>query len=126
MKTTIEHISGTGLGFPIRVEAGLVVPETGWDLIRSCIFNLLAFEFGERYFQPDFGCNLDKLLEEQNSPVIEAQLTHRLNQQITQWENRIVVTSITTERNLGELLVTVNVTLKYSNPLQTNTFEYTL
>lgn len=126
MKTTVEHISGSGLSFPIKLQAGLVVAETGWDLIKSCIYNLLAFEYGQRYFQPDFGCNLEQNLEEQNSISLEAQITYRLNQQITQWENRVIITSIDTKRDLGRLHITVGVTLRNSNPLRTNTFEYTL
>lgn len=126
MKTTIEHVSGSGLSFPIKVNNGLVVAEEGWALIRSCLFNLLAFEYGERYFQPDFGCNLDKQLEEPNDQATTAQINYRLNQQITQWENRVVINSIQSQRYLGQLLITVNVTLKNSNPIQTNTFEFTL
>lgn len=126
MKTTVEHVSGSGLSFPIKVVNGMAVAETGWPLIRSCLFNLLAFEYGERYFQPDFGCNLERQLEEPNDRAAEAQLTYRLNQQITQWENRVTVTSVQSQRKLGKLHITVNVVLRNSNPIQTNTFDFIL
>lgn len=126
MKTTVEHASGSGLCFPIQLEDGLVTHTSGWELIKSGIFNILAFEYGERYFQRDFGCNLEKLLEEPNDQVLEAQLLYRLNQQITQWENRVVITGITAKRNLGELHIQVNVTLRFTNPIQNTTFDYIL
>lgn len=122
--STVNQVSGKGLAFPIILENGSPRMAEGWELIKSCIWNILAFEYGKRYFQRDFGANLERLLEEPNDLVTAAQLEHKLNEQLTQWENRVSIRSLDVVRDLGTMTITVKVALRNSNPVQTETFDY--
>lgn len=94
----MNNITGKGMVFPIEVEDGTVKSQTGYALIRSCIYNILAFEYGDRYFQRDFGVQLRSLLGEPNDLVTEALLDYRLRTQLPLWDNRLEVVNVTIAR----------------------------
>lgn len=124
--STAKNVSGTGLAFPIILNDGAPVLTEGWELIKSAIYNILAFEYGKRYFQRDFGAGLKPYLEEPNDKVTQVQMEYRLNEQLELWDNRIALDQLSATQNDGRMDITVIVTLRNSNPLQTETFDYTL
>lgn len=114
-----DKITGKGLIFPIELQNGSVVSQGGIELIRSCIHNILAFEFGERYFQRDFGVGLDTLLGEPNDRVTEYLLNHRIRTQLPLWDNRVTITDITAQRNTIDSTLLVRVTVSLTGTDQT-------
>lgn len=111
-----EKVIGQGLQFPIIVEDGTVKPQTGIELIRSCIKNILAFEPGEKYFQRDFGVPLKSLLSEPNDQYVEAILDYKLQTQLPLWDERLVVQDVTVTRDGANLSVKVIVALTGVDP----------
>lgn len=125
----INEIAGKGLSFPINLTNGSAEPETGWNLIKSCIFNLLVHEYGKRYFQRDFGCNLYSSLQEPNDDITARQIEHRLSEQLETWENRVYLVGnveVTRSQNDSRMNIKLKVALSNTNPVQTETFEFIL
>lgn len=109
---SLDQITGKGMVFPILVDGGTIKPISGWELIRSCIINILAFELGQRYFQRDFGVGLQGMLEEPNDIVTQTILEHRLDIQLPQWDKRITIEDIHFDRsNPSNLIIVINVIL---------------
>lgn len=122
----INEIAGNGLAFPIKLTNGSVELTTGWPLIRSCLYNLIVHEYGQRYFQRDFGCNVYSSLDEPNDQVTARQIEHRLSEQLGLWENRVyLIDGITVTRPDDVTMnIQVRVALSNTNPVQTETFEF--
>lgn len=114
-----EKITGKGLLYPFVLDNGALKTFYGIELIRSCIHNILAFEYGERYFQRDFGVALQSLLSEPNDLYVEAILDYRLKTQLPMWDKRIIVDDVTIQRESYHKL-NVRVNVSYTNIEATN------
>lgn len=90
----VQDFIGSGLTFPIQLQNGRGVIESGYNLIRSSIRNILAFEIGRKFFLGEFGSRLNELLEEPDDEPLHNMLNIFIVDAITTWEKRI--TSIST------------------------------
>ena len=77
------------------------------ELIRDSVKTILLTKLGQRYFVPDFGSNLWSLIFEPNDKVTSALAEEYARTALREWEKRIDVMQVTTERVESELFVTV-------------------
>lgn len=110
-----DQITGRGLTFPIQLTDGSVKPIGGYELIRSCIYNILVHDLGKRYFQRDFGVGLEKYLSEPNDLITERSLLYHLRNQLPKWDQRVTVDSVVVNREPNnyddfEIIVYVSLT----------------
>lgn len=112
--STPNNLIGNGALFPLHIdEDGTLLLDTGWDLLKSSLNNILAFIIGTRYFLGEFGANPEDLLETPNDEISQEVITHRLNSQLPYWDPRIQVDSINIDRsNENNVIVVIGISLK--------------
>lgn len=119
----LEQITGTGMEFPFTITSGKVTPVSGLELIRSCIKNILMFDYGTRYFQRDFGVGLEKYLGEPNDLITESMISHKLSTQLVKWDKRITITSLKVKRDeMGNMIIDLELALTGTDQRQQITF----
>ncbi len=104
---------GTGWDFPptFNKEKESVNMVSGEQDIRSSLHILLSTEIGERIMQPEYGCNLKRLLFEPLDLSLKAYIKDLIKTAILYHEPRIRLENITLESKPEEGLI--EITLEY-------------
>lgn len=104
---------GTGWDFPptFNKEKESVNVVSGEQDIRSSLHILLSTEIGERIMQPEYGCNLKRLLFEPLDLSLKAYIKDLIKTAILYHEPRIRLENITLESKPEEGLI--EITLEY-------------
>ena len=100
-----EQVKGCAFPFRIDPETGGVAWETGRDKIRQNIRIILGTREGERPMLRQYGSRIHSLVHDSNDDVLVDVFQTQLQQAMLQWEPRIIVTGVQTERSEGELWV---------------------
>ena len=109
---------GTGLGFPVTVTAnGALVPAAQEDSVRQSIWIILATAKGERRMRPDFGCGLNDLVFEQNTPATAGLVTREVRDALLRFEPRIEVldVSVTNRQEDAVMLIDIDYRIRTMN-----------
>jgi phage baseplate assembly protein W len=77
------------------------------ELIRDSVKTILLTKLGQRYFVPDFGSRLWSLVFEPNDTVTSALAEEYARSALREWEKRIDVMQVITNRDEHQLTVTV-------------------
>ncbi|MGP3592949.1 GPW/gp25 family protein [Vagococcus sp. WN89Y] len=77
--------------------------------IRQSISDILRTPVGSRVMRRDYGSQLFELIDQPQTPALEMQIWSACYRAILQWEPRIVLSEITTERQFDGKMV-VNLT----------------
>lgn len=109
MERKVDWIYGRGLPFPFTMEDGKPVTITGPNLIRHSLVNLLAWDYGTRYFMGHFGTKINRLLETPADDVLITLIREYVVESINRFEKRISLISVDIELK-NEL---VEIYLKY-------------
>lgn len=90
MSETVKKFIGQGITFPIELNSnGRPNIETGVNLIRSSIKNLLSWPYATRYFLGEYGSRLNELLEEPNDDILKNLVRYFVIDSISKFEKRI-------------------------------------
>lgn len=111
---------GTGWSFPPTFDNSLdAVVMTGDELdIQNSLNILLSTTKGERVMEPDYGCNLNKMLFEPITTTFKNYISEMIKHAILLYEARIDVKSITVDdsmQNSGQVLIILNYTVRSTN-----------
>jgi phage baseplate assembly protein W len=88
-------MSFLGAPYPlVKHPRGFFRTQSGIDLIKSDLLQLLLTEPGERVMLPEFGTPLKKFLFEMNDSIIVDQVREAIANAINAWEPRIAVQDI--------------------------------
>lgn len=112
-------ILGSGLAFPLRVDArgGLALAHEDED-VREAISVILGTAPGERPMRPDFGCGIHDYVFEAVDAYLVGRLGLEVRRALDRWEPRIDVVSVdmtlepVTEGGITNELVVIDVTYK--------------
>lgn len=86
--------------FPLqRGPRGFFARSEGVDVIRENIEQILGTPLGSRVMHPTFGCDIERLLFEQNDQHLEDQLQLEVKRAIEKWEPRVVFLGVTVEHD---------------------------
>ncbi len=117
---------GTGWGFPPTFVRGRRGVETVSDEedIRQSLAILLSTEVGERVMQPEYGCNLRRLLFEPLDLTLQAYVKDLIETAILYFEPRIVLDDVTFElvSHAGRIDISIDYTVATTNTR--NNFVY--
>lgn len=88
------------------------VAATDDDAIRSSIIQILTTKKGERINRPDFGCDIDRYVFENDSDSFKDGSAQEIRFALAKWEPRIAVNSIIVESGNeitepGQVLITI-------------------
>ena len=91
---------GTGWCFPVQTDAaGKIKLVTGNEDIEQAIHIILDTSPGERVMRPLFGCNAKEMVFDSIRPETMTLMADAVRQALTLWEPRILVRSVTVERD---------------------------
>lgn len=85
---------GAGWAFPIGVAGGRFVMTSDEALIRQSILQILQTAKGERVMEPEFGCDLKRMVFEANNDAAINLATHAVRTALKSWEPRIRVLDV--------------------------------
>lgn len=119
---------GRGWSFPPNfVKGGNVVDmiEAEED-IKSALGIILSTIVGERVMQPEFGCNLDKLIFEPLDTTFSTYITEQIRVAILYFEPRITLDNVTYDADElnGKVDITVNFTINGTNTRSNIVYPY--
>lgn len=113
-----------GFKYPIEKDGsrGYFSKETGLNLIKSNLLQLLKTEPGERFMLPNYGCNLKRFLMEPMDEITFSQVRDTILTSISRYLSKISVSALQIfETETSQLMVLLNCTL---NDEQVVTFEF--
>lgn len=119
----VQDFIGQGLTFPINLQNGKPSIDSGFNLIRASIRNILAFEYGTRYFLAEFGSRLNELLEEPNDEILWNTINTFIVDAITTWEKRVSTISTQIVSSSPEK-VEVSILYRVNNSQTVDNFIY--
>ena len=110
-------ILGSGLSFPLRVDArgGLALSHEDED-VREAISVILGTAPGERPMRPEFGCGIHDYVFESIDAYLVGRLEQEVRRALDRWEPRIDVVSVelsvepSSEGGLLNELVVIDIT----------------
>jgi hypothetical protein len=119
---------GRGWDFPvtfIRGSGTVNMTEAEAD-IKSSLEILLGTSIGERIMQPQFGCNLDKLLFEPLDTTFSTFITEQIRTAILYNEPRVKLDTVDYEQDAlnGKVDITVNFTIVSTNTRSNIVFPF--
>lgn len=112
MKFNHVDFLGRGWAFPVTTTGGNVVFAQGEEDIQQSIILILSTGIGERVMLPQFGSKLKELVFAAQNTAIHALASYYVNESLTQWEPRIVVTNVSVETSAQQSNV-LNISINY-------------
>ena len=100
----IKNFIGRGITFPFNLVHGRIPIETGFELLKASIINILTWQYGTRFMLNQFGAELDELLEEPNDMVLQTVIEHFVVEAISTWERRVDIVEVKMMRPRPEAL----------------------
>lgn len=104
--TSQDDFLGRGLRFPIQPDQrGRLGQSKDEQKIEESIWLILSTAPGERIMLPDFGCGLQELVFEPNSPLTESAVAIEVQQALVRWEPRIDVIDVQVDAPESNLML---------------------
>ncbi len=101
-----DDFLGRGLRFPIQPDArGRLGQSRDEQKIEESIWLILSTAPGERVMLPSFGCGIQELVFEPNSPLTESAVAIEVHQALVRWEPRIDVIDVQVEAPQPNLML---------------------
>ena len=97
-----------GMAFPFK-QSNTSIPAavTDAELVQQSLLQILNTNRGERVMRPNFGCNLQQYVFENNDELLEQLMRTEISSAISRWEPRAQLDNILLARNDTTLSVTV-------------------
>ena len=126
----MADILGSGLGFPLRVDArgGLALVRHDED-VQEAIGVILGTAPGERPMRPEFGCLIHDYVFETIDAYTLGRLDYEIRVALDRWEPRIEIVDIdfdTSRADDGELLIDITYELRATNDIRNLVYPFYL
>jgi len=101
---------GQGIIFPFVLNDGTITISDYEMTIDSAIKSILSWEYGSRFFQPEYGSKIWQVLGMPNEALTQALVRRYIIDALSSWEDRITLleTTITMPKTY-----TIDITLRY-------------
>jgi hypothetical protein len=124
----VADIIGTGVGFPLRVDArgGLKLVSDDED-VREAIVLILSTAQGERPMRPEFGCGVHDYVFDVVDSATLGRMEEEIRVALERWEPRIDVVSIDFDLDTadeGGLAITIQYRLKATNDVRNLVYPF--
>ncbi len=116
----MADIIGTGVAFPLRVDARGAIALVGHDEdVREAIRVILGTAPGERPMRPEFGCAVHDYVFDGINPEMVGRVDRAVRMALDRWEPRIAVDRVAFEVPAEEVLeIHVTYRLKATNDVR--------
>lgn len=97
-----------GVAYPFQ-QGDYSIPAPVYDneLVKQSLTQILTTNRGERVMRPNFGCNLQQYVFENNNDLLGQLLRSEISSAIGKWEPRAALDSVSFSRSDTTLTVTV-------------------
>lgn len=102
---------GIRMPYPFNLRTGDIATNTGSDRLHQSIHYILSTIPGERFFLPEFGSNLYRLIFEQNDHILRDLIQVYVKEALTKWEPRITLLGVEPQ-DTGDNTVPVVITYR--------------
>jgi phage baseplate assembly protein W len=93
---------------------------SGLDAIKNSIRNIITTSRGSLPGKPNFGCGIHKLVFSMLDPLTSSMARKYIEESLNEFEDRIVITEITLERDEAFNKLIIDVLFSYSDENITN------
>lgn len=109
-----------GVAFPfVKDDVAVPAPVTDDELVQQSLVQILLTGRGERVMRPDFGCNLNAYVFENNDELLGELLRAEITAAVGKFEPRAEITDVTFSRNNSELVVQIGYIVVATRSLNT-------
>lgn len=117
---------GSGLVFPIILDTIKKSPivHNDIELIRSSIANILNWPKRMRFYNEEFGCRIEELLEEPDDNVTRVLIKNFISEALNKWERRIRVKEIKVNKTFYDGRTDVSINYEIRNTKIEETIIY--
>lgn len=95
----------TGLLFPLVLTSGRHTLVSGSDLIQASIKTIITWALYTRFFNGEFGCRVNEVLEEPNDNILLKLTRKFIIDAISRWEKRVELQEMNFYRPSSDKLV---------------------
>ena len=108
---------GKGLAFPFQCgKNGDLKFSSFENSVEESISIILSTKQGERIMNPEFGCKINELLFEENTPQTHAIAEQYVKIALRKWENRIVINKVKAKSiDLNKIVIEIEYQIKDTN-----------
>jgi phage baseplate assembly protein W len=118
LKKMPEVYSDFTTAFSVNPFNGNLARVTNDKAITQSLRNLIMTNYGERFFQPEVGSNVNKILFEPNDIIAQEDLQYHITQTITQNEPRVNLVQVVVQPNVVQNSIAVNIVYSIINTQQ--------
>jgi phage baseplate assembly protein W len=126
----MADIIGTGIAFPLRVDArGALKLVSDDEDVREAIVLILSTAQGERPMRPEFGCGIHDYVFDTIDPHTMGRLEYEVRVALDRWEPRIDVMDIRFDiarAGDGVVAIEIDYRLRASNDLRNLVYPFYL
>jgi uncharacterized protein len=126
----MTDIIGTGVGFPLRVDArGALKLVSDDEDVREAIVLILSTAPGERPMRPEFGCGIHDYVFDTIDPHTMGRLEYEIRVALDRWEPRIDVMDIRFDlerASEGVVAIELDYRLRATNDLRNLVYPFYL
>jgi phage baseplate assembly protein W len=90
----------------------------GEEAVKRAIRNLILTNFYDRLFQPEIGCNAQKLLFEPFTEITAILLSNAIKEVVTNFEPRVDIVAVNVIPSYDDNAYTANIIFKVKNRLE--------
>jgi phage baseplate assembly protein W len=119
---------GQGIAFPFQYSKnGLIEFSSFENSVEESIFIILSTKIGERMMNPEFGCQINELLFEENGPATHALAEQYVKVALRKWENRIVLISVKAKSiDVNKIAINIDYQIKDTNSFYNYVYPFYL
>lgn len=119
---------GEGISFPFQIDSSGSIKKSSFERnVEEGIFIVLSTKVGERIMNPEFGCKINELLFEENTPETRALAKEYVITALDKWENRILIRDINIfSPESNQLLVEIDYQMKDTNSFHNYVYPFYL
>jgi phage baseplate assembly protein W len=126
----LADIIGTGIGFPLRVDArGALKLVSDDEDVREAIVLILSTAPGERPMRPEFGCGIHDYVFDTVDAYTMGRLEYEVRVALDRWEPRIDVMDVRFDLDRaaeGVVAIEIDYRLRATNDLRNLVFPFYL
>lgn len=111
---------------PFDPVSGKIVTNTGSERLYQSIRYILSTIPGERFFLPDFGCNIHKRVFELNDAIFRDLVINDIREALGNWEPRIEIININPKIIVGDNTVPIEITFRIKQTNMIDNYVYPL
>ena len=112
---------GRGVSFPLQQASGKLSGADYEESVRQSVWIVLGTAKGERIMRPDFGCGIDELVFEMNTPATAGRIAKAVQDALLRWEPRIDVANVQvstiSDQEGQKVLISVDYRVRTTNNL---------